>query len=240
MPSTFCVVGATRGTGLQIAVQLLQRGSQVRAVARDGAKARQLLGDRAQVVEGDVTVPRSLGAALNAECRAIFYAVDITVGVAGRGFFGSASQIRDVTYQGFVNVVEAARANGFAGRIVLLSGMGCDRFSLPGAILNAVKGNLQRNMVDREQYLKRCGFDYAVCRGAILTDDVGGQQLVRITAATHSLSPRRKIARSDFARVLIAASEQDGASRKVYDVFAERGSPSNDQDIARQLEAVPG
>jgi NAD(P)-dependent dehydrogenase (short-subunit alcohol dehydrogenase family) len=46
MASTFCVVGATRGTGLQIASQLLQRGKHVRVVARDPEKARRLLGDR--------------------------------------------------------------------------------------------------------------------------------------------------------------------------------------------------
>ena len=124
MASTFCVVGATRGTGLQIASQLLQRGKHVRVVARDPEKARRLLGDRAQVFGADVTVPSSLRTALDADCRAIFFAVDVTGGIGGRLFFGSASKIRDVTYQGLVNVVEAARANGFGGRIVLLSGMG--------------------------------------------------------------------------------------------------------------------
>ena len=46
MASTFCVVGATRGSGLQIASQLLQRGKHVRVVARDPEKARRLLGFR--------------------------------------------------------------------------------------------------------------------------------------------------------------------------------------------------
>jgi len=186
MASTFCVVGATRGTGLQIASQLLQRGKHVRVVARDPEKARRLLGDRAQVFGADVTVSSSLRPALDADCRAIFFAVDVTGGIGGRLFFGSASKIRDVTYQGLVNVVEAARANGFGGRIVLLSGMGADRPSLAGAILNAIKGNLQRNMVDRERYLDGCGLDYTVCRGAILTDEPGRRQRVRVTAPTHN------------------------------------------------------
>jgi uncharacterized protein YbjT (DUF2867 family) len=239
MASTFCVVGATRGTGLQIASQLLQRGKHVRVVARDPEKARRLLGDRAQVFGADVTVPSSLRTALNADFRAIFFAVDVTGGIGGRLFFGSASKIRDVTYQGLVNVVEAERANGFGGRIVLLSGMGADRPSLAGAILNAIKGNLQRNMVDRERYLEGCGLDYTVCRGAILTDEPGGQQRVRVTAPTHSLDFRCRLARADFARVLIIASELAAASRKVYDVFDEPGSAGDDRDIALQLEAVP-
>ncbi len=90
--SVFCVVGATRGTGLQIATQLLQRGDPVRVVARDPDKARKLLGGRAQVVGGDVTVPSSLLAALDADCRAIFFAADITGGIGGRSFFGSVSK----------------------------------------------------------------------------------------------------------------------------------------------------
>jgi uncharacterized protein YbjT (DUF2867 family) len=239
MASTFCVVGATRGTGLQIASQLLQRGKHVRVVARDPETARRLLGDRAQVFGADVTVPSSLRMALDADCPAIFFAVDVTGGIGGRLFFGSASKIREVTYQGFVNVVEAAGANGFGGRFVLLSGMGADRPSLAGAILNAIKGNLQRNMVDRERYLEGCGLDYTVCRGAILTDEPGGQQRVRVTAPTHSLDFRCWLARADFARVLIIASELAAASRKVYDVFNEQGSGSDDRDIAFQLEAVP-
>ena len=239
MASTFCVVGATRGTGLQIATQLLQRGKHVRVVARDPEKARRLFGDRAQVFGADVTVPGSLRAALDADCLAIFFAVDVTGGIGGRLFFGSASKIRDVTYQGLVNVVEAARANGFGGRIVLLSGMGADRPSLAGAILNAIKGNLQRNMVDRERYLEGCGLDYTVCRGAVLTDEPGGQQRVRVTAPTHSLDFRCRLARADFARVLIVASKLAAASRKVYDVFDEPGSAGDDRDIALQLEAVP-
>ena len=236
MASTFCVVGATRGTGLQIASQLLQRGKHVRVVARDPEKARRLLGDRAQVFGADVTVPSSLRTALDADCRAIFF---VTGGIGGRLFFGSASKIRDVTYHGLVNVVEVARANGFGGRIVLLSGMGADRPSLAGAILNAIKGNLQRNMVDRERYLEGCGLDYTACRGAVLTDEPGGQQRVRVTAPTHSLDFRCRLARADFARVLIVASKLAAASRKVYDVFDEPGSAGDDRDIALQLEAVP-
>jgi uncharacterized protein YbjT (DUF2867 family) len=239
MGKTYCVVGATRGTGLQIAKQLLQRGSKVRVIARDPEKARELLGARAEIFSGDVTVPDSLGGALNADCDAIFYAVDITGGIGGHSFFGSTSKIRDVTFQGLVNVVEAARAGGFKGRIVLLSGMGCDKPSLPGRILNLVKGNLQKNMVDRERYLKESGFDYAVCRGAVLTNAPGGEGHIRITAPIHSLSPSRKLARADFARVLIAASELAAASRKVYDVLGEHGFFNEDRDIAAQLEAVP-
>lgn len=238
MTKAYCVVGATRGTGLHIATQLLERGSSVRVVVRDAAKARRLLGDHAQMVCGNVTEPDSLKAALNADCHVIFYAVDVTGGIGGRSLFGPSRAIRDVTYQGLVNVVNVARANGFRGRIVLLSGMGCDRPSLTGMVLNAVKGNLQKNMVDREQYLKRSGLDHVICRGAVLTDEPPKQRSVRVTAPIHSLSARRTLARADFARVLIAAADLPAATRRVYDVFGERGHVNRDRDIDGQLEVA--
>ncbi|WP_122220821.1 SDR family NAD(P)-dependent oxidoreductase [Pseudomonas syringae group genomosp. 3] len=231
MASQFCVVGATRGTGLHIARQLVLDGKKVRVVARFPEKVRQVLGDHVEIFRGDVTVASSLSAALTANCQVIIYAVDITGGIGGRSFFGASRKIREVTYQGFVNVIEIARTNGFNGRVVLLSGMGCDRRSLSGAILNSVKGNLQKNMFDRENYLKSCGLDYTVCRGAILTDGPGGRHRIKITAPVHSLSVRRKICRADFARAVIAVSQTAIASRQVYDVFGEPGANNETFDI---------
>lgn len=238
LADTFCVVGATRGTGLQIARQLLQRGSRVRVVARDPSKARQLFGEPVQVQAGDVTLPGSLRKSLDAQCRAIFFAADPTGGIGGRSFFGAEAMIREVSYQGLVNVVEVARSNGFAGRIVLLSGMGADRPSLAGALLNFIKGNLQQNQVERENYLRACGLDYTVGRGAFLTDRPAGQCGIRITLPVHRLGFGRKLARADFARVLIVAAELGSASRKTYDVFASGGKPTDEQGLMRQFEAL--
>ena len=114
--STYCVIGCTRGTGLQIARQLAERGSAVRCIARDPEKARDLLPTGVEIRKGDVTDPGSLRSAGLGECQAIFFAVDITGGFAGRGFFKPADQIRAITYRGLVNVVDAARQAGFAGR----------------------------------------------------------------------------------------------------------------------------
>lgn len=237
MTGIYCVVGATRGTGLEITRQLLQQGNAVRVIARYPEKAKALLGNGTDIRAGDVTVPGSLGAALGADCQAIFFAVDITEGIAGRAFFGSSSKIRDVTYQGFVNVIEEAKAHGFIGRVVLLSGMGCDRWSLPSMMLNLIKGNLQKNMVDREQYLAACGLDFTVCRAAVLTDEPAWQQKLKITKPVHSLSVRRKVSRADYARVLIAAATHTATSRRVLDVFAGAGPASSENDLVRQLGA---
>ncbi|AGA64798.1 hypothetical protein B488_08060 [Liberibacter crescens BT-1] len=235
----FAVVGATRGTGLHIATQLLKRGKKVRVIARDATKAKSLLGTKAEVIAGDVTIRESLGTALKQDCQAIFYAVDMSSGITGRGFLSSAAEIRNVTYQGFVNVVNEARANDFNGRIILLSGMGCDRCSTLGVLLNTIKGNLQKNMVDREQFLKESGLDYTVCRGAVLNNNPGNAQRIVVKAPENTLSLMRQITRADFARVLIAAAERPIASRKTYDVFNEPGPPNDEEDIEFQFQNIP-
>src|SRR5208337_3236176 len=66
--------------------QLAERGAPVLGVARDPVKARGLLPAAAEIRAGDVTDPGSLSAARLGACCAIFFAVDITGGVGGRGF----------------------------------------------------------------------------------------------------------------------------------------------------------
>src|SRR6516164_9749835 len=139
MTTSYCVIGCTRGTGLQIARQLAECGAPVLGIARDPAKARDLLPAAVEIRAGDVTDPGSLRAAQLGACRAMFFAVDITGGIGGRGFFKPAGQIRAVTYEGLVNVVDAARAAAFTGRFVLLSGMGSE---LPSRASSATASGL--------------------------------------------------------------------------------------------------
>jgi uncharacterized protein YbjT (DUF2867 family) len=234
----YCVIGCTRGTGLQIARQLAARGAAVRCIARDQGKARDLLPAGVDIRAGDVTDPGSLRQAGLGECRAIFFAVDITGGVAGRGFFAPAGRIRAVTYQGLVNVVDAAREAGFTGRFLLLSGMGSELPSFTGALLNAVKGDLQRNQRDRNQYLRDSGLDWSIGGGAVLTNEAGGRADIRITPPVHRLSLRRRVARADFARALIAAADAPAASRRKFDVLNAPGPPPTDEALTAQLERL--
>ena len=62
MTTPYCVIGCTRGTGLQIARQVAERGAPVLGVARDPVKARGLLPAKAEIRAGDVTDPGSLSA----------------------------------------------------------------------------------------------------------------------------------------------------------------------------------
>jgi nucleoside-diphosphate-sugar epimerase len=148
MKMQFCIVGATRGTGLLIAQRLLQAGSSVRVLARNPERAgRLLLGKRADIRHGDVTDPRSVRDAIAEDYRAIFFAVAATGGIDGRGLFASETMIRNATYQGLPNVVDSARAIGFEGRIILPSVVGADRSSVMIRILDRIKCGLQRNLI---------------------------------------------------------------------------------------------
>lgn len=236
MTGCYCVIGCTRGTGLQIARQLATRGAPVRGIARETEKARALLPAGVEVRAGDVTDPASLRRAGLGECRAIFFAVDITGGVGGRGFFKPESEIRAVTYQGLVNAVDAAKDAGFKGRFVLLSGMGSEFSSFTGRLLNTIKGNLQRNQRDRNEYLRNSGLDWCVGRGAVLTDDPGGKAAIRITPPVHRLSLLCRV-----ARALIAAADAPAASGCMFDVFNSTGPSPSDEALASQFDCVrPG
>jgi uncharacterized protein YbjT (DUF2867 family) len=239
MKAPFCVIGATRGTGLLIAQQLLERGSSVKVVVRDPGKARLRLGNRADVCRGDVTDARSIRGAVEEDCRAIFFTVAATGGIDGRALFGSKTRIREVTYQGLLNVVDAARSSGFKGRITLSSVVGADRSSLVMSILNTIKSGLQRNLIEREIYLRASGLDYTIVRAPILTSAPAGQTNVRITRAVNRLKAAPKISRGDLARVMILASEQAVASRKTFDLLAKKGFAPSDQQLLKQLEQIP-
>ncbi|MBV8521697.1 MAG: NAD(P)H-binding protein, partial [Acetobacteraceae bacterium] len=138
------------------------------------------------------------------------------------------------------NVVEAAKEAGFIGRFVLLSGMGSELPSFTGKLLNAIKGNLQRNQRDRDEYLRNSGLDWSIGRGGLLTDGPGGRAAIRVSPPVHQLSMFRRVARADFARALIAAAAAPGASRRMFDVFNEPGSPPSDEALAKQLESLGG
>jgi nucleoside-diphosphate-sugar epimerase len=238
MKTTFCIVGATRGTGLLIAQQLLEGESNVRVVARDPDKASWLLGNRADVHRGDVTDARSIQDVCEG-CKAIFFTVSATGGIDGRALFGSKTTIRQVTYQGLLNVVNAARSSGFEGRIILPSLMGVDRSSLIISMLNTIKSGLQRNLIERERYLRASGLDYTIVRAPILTNAPAGEANVRITRAINKLTAGSKISRGDLARVMILASQQAVASRKTFDLLVAKGVPPSHQQLLKQLEQIP-
>lgn len=54
------VAGATGGVGKRVVSRLLKRGYQVRALVRSKTNAQKIIGDKVEIVEGDITIPETL------------------------------------------------------------------------------------------------------------------------------------------------------------------------------------
>lgn len=57
---TILVAGATGGVGKRVTKKLLERGDRVRALVRDAATARDILGESVELFEADITIPETL------------------------------------------------------------------------------------------------------------------------------------------------------------------------------------
>src|SRR4051812_26843432 len=90
------VVGATRGTGVEIVNRLLRDGFRVRALDCDEKKARNTLGDNVELIQGDVTHRETLAPAMRDVQHVIF-----TAGVTKRP--ASQCSIIAVEYDGVKN-----------------------------------------------------------------------------------------------------------------------------------------
>ncbi|MBI2840817.1 MAG: SDR family NAD(P)-dependent oxidoreductase [Acidobacteria bacterium] len=113
MPQKILVVGATGLLGRPVAHRLLADGFQVRVLARSPDKARQMLGEGFEIVQGDVTRPQTLDRTVEG-C----YGVHVSL----RGGFG-AEEAEQIEHHGTINVVRAAGTGGVR-RLTYLSGAG--------------------------------------------------------------------------------------------------------------------
>ena len=105
------VIGATQGTGCQVARRLVREGYRVRALARNEAKARRKLSSPVEVVVGDITKADSLPDAVKGVDHIIF-----TAGVTQRP--ARERLIIATEYDGVKNTIAAARNTGFNGRFL--------------------------------------------------------------------------------------------------------------------------
>ena len=58
--SMILVAGATGGVGKRVVRLLQEKNYRVRALVRDGQKAKALLGEGVDIIEGDLTIPQTL------------------------------------------------------------------------------------------------------------------------------------------------------------------------------------
>lgn len=218
------VIGATRGAG-RIAVDLLLReGRKIRVLARSPDKARADFGDSVEVVEGDITRPETLADAIRGAAGIL-----LTAGVTKRP--APEALVKSTEYDGTLNVLEAARAAGFEGRLVYMSAIGTTRWSPLAFVLNLIKGNTLEWRRKGEEAIRASGVDYTIVHAGVLNDQPADKHALLITQRRLALSPRYRLSRADAAEVLVHALTDPRTSRATIDVVWTRGEPTRDWNL---------
>jgi len=73
------VAGATGGVGKRVVLRLVERGYKVRSLVRDAARAKEILGDNIELIEGDITIPETLTPAVMNDIQAIVSCIGVRV-----------------------------------------------------------------------------------------------------------------------------------------------------------------
>ncbi|MBO1347252.1 MAG: CIA30 family protein [Hormoscilla sp. GUM202] len=116
------VAGATGGVGKRVVRRLVDRHYPVRALVRDVSRAREMLGDKVELFEGDITIPETLTAEMMLDVRAVICCTGVRVQpVEGdtptrekyyQGIKFYMPEVVDspeiVDYQGIANLVQVA------------------------------------------------------------------------------------------------------------------------------------
>jgi uncharacterized protein YbjT (DUF2867 family) len=206
------VIGATGFIGRHLVTGLLARGEPVRALVRDVARARQLLGPTVDLAPGDMLDAAAVGRAM-ADVRAVYVSVQT---VTSRQPSATGAGFAEAEDTGLQNIVAASRATG-ARRLVALGVIGTS----PTA-----DGAWARARAATEQWLVTSGLDVTILRPGLVVG-VGSVGFDGLVAAArkpiaivrgHGRQVWRTIAIEDLVSYLLAVLDEPRTSGQVYDV----------------------
>jgi uncharacterized protein YbjT (DUF2867 family) len=221
---TVLVAGATGKTGVPLVKILQAEGYTVRALVRDKAKAGDL-GAAVEVVEGDVTRPETLPAAM-AGARYV-------ISTIGAGSPNPPNNPEAVDYRGVVNLADAAKA-AKVRHFVLMSSIGAGDEN-PALPLNKMFGMVLAWKGRGEAYLRDSGVPYTIVRPGGLVDCEAGKEELKLGAIGSGISGR--ICRADVAAVMMNALDNPAAAGKTIDLVADARAAANDWKSSWQ--AIP-
>ncbi len=210
MAGKILVAGATGGVGQEVVKQLIDQGTPMRALVREEARARSLLGD-VELAVGDTTDTPSLVLALSG--------IDYVICATGaRATDGGNSQAVD--YEGVRNLAAAAKISGLA-HFVLVSTIFATHHDHP---LNQFGRVLEWKFAG-ENAVRISSVPYTIVRPGSLTDEPGGRRALVFDQGDR-ISGR--ITRADVATVCIQSLWQPGARRATFEVIEADGPPPGD------------
>jgi len=218
------VIGATQGTGYQIATRLLQEGYRVRALARNEAKAKRALSSAVEIVVGDVTKASTLPDATKDVDHVIF-----TAGVTQRP--ADERLIIATEYDGVKNAIAAARNTGFNGRFLYMTSLGVTKSSLAAIFLNRIKRNTLKWRRLAEDEIRKSELDYTIVRAGFLTNSPGGRRAIEVSQRGYALALKYRISRADVAETFVQALKHPQTRRTTFEVVWARGRDRKEWDV---------
>src|SRR5713226_328522 len=218
------VIGATQGTGYQIASLLLQQGYRVRALARNEPKARRTLSSPVEVVGGDITKAGTLPDAIKDVDHVIFTA-GVTQSPAGERL------IIATEYDGVRNTITAARNTGFSGRFLYMTSIGGTKSSLAAILLNLIQRNTLKWRRYAEDEIRRSGLDYTIVRAGFLTNGPGGRRAIEVSQRAYPLALKYRISRADVAETFVQALKHPQTRRTTFEVVWDRARERKDWNV---------
>ncbi|OKH22354.1 NADH:ubiquinone oxidoreductase [Hydrococcus rivularis NIES-593] len=185
---TILVVGATGGVGKRVVRRLLEKNYQVRALVRDAKRARELLGDKVELFEADLTIPETLTSKLADRISAVICCSGVRVQpLEGdtptrekyyQGIKFYLPEVVDspelVDYQGIKNLVEVVKKSLRSGEKILFdfTNPSADLKETWGAVDDVVMGGVSESNI-------RLVGGKAIFSGNVSTANNGGFASVR-------------------------------------------------------------
>ena len=126
-------------------------------------------------------------------------------------------------FQGVVNTIGAARAQGFAGRFVYMTSIGVRRRSPFAVALNIWKGRTLFWRRHAEDAIRSSGFDYTVVRSAFLLNSAPDRRAILVRQQESPLTLTEYIGRADVAAALVEALYHPDTARATFELKWQRG-----------------
>ncbi len=193
-PRPVFIVGATRGTGFEVAKLLRERGDAVTAVVRPGSDRSLLEPLGAALVEADAMEPATLQTAMaSGDYRAVVSTIGCLRCEPPPDFIGNR------------NIIDAAKAAGIERMILITSiGVGDSRDAAP-VLSRLFLRRILPLKGQAEEHLRASGLDYTIIRpGGLRPGPPTGRGDLSEDRAGFGF-----ISRGDLARLIVASLDDD-------------------------------